>query len=403
MVVSIDERGNMEDFFAYIKKYGMEILNDNDRAKAVASDLIVEQSEMNTIKQCIEQNIFYDIYQVKSFTKVEIMDVIYKLMHKMLDVMAIDLTTATKIICKILDVFSIEVDKQQLIENYYRITIENFEYMREFKFKNEYLYIHELIISRFPQHNLGKMLAIDFGNYALLNSAYTFKEGEFRWIVRNCSMYLDDMHFYDGCRIDKYRSVITQYLSAQIHLLEGKLGEAFCGFEELNTYVKNNSDVVSRDGRLVHLWFNSRMIMHIIKNILNIMDNDFRESNKAIYTLMTTKNIANSDMWFDINNKEEIPLLEINGTPSKNSFFDDASHWKAPINCELKFSGDDMKIQRIGLHYAVGDIVKLKCDDIHKNHIMNHIWDNAAENTDNGGGYLIKCLQNSNVQNYLWD
>ena len=31
-----------------------------------------------------------------------------------------------------------------------------------------------------------------------------------------------------------------------------------------------------------------------------------------------------------------------------------------------------------------------------------HVWDNAAEDKEKGGGYLIKCLQNSNVKNYMW-
>lgn len=393
----------MEDFFNYIKEHGLDILNNNDRAKAVASDLIKDQNEMNTIKQCIEQNIFIDIYQVKDCTKVEIIGVICKLMHKMLNDMVFSLTMTTNIINRTLVLFSIQIDKQQLMESFYRSTFEGFEYMNGFDYKKEYLYINELILSRFPEHSLGKMMAIDFGNYALLNADYTLKEGEFRWLVRNCNMFLENIHFYDGCRIDKYRSVITQYLSAQMKLLEGRLGEAFYGFEELNAYIKNHVDAVTRDGRLVHLWFNSRMIMHIIKNILKIADKNFRESNKAIYTLMTTKNLSNSDLWFDINNAEQIPLLEINGNPNKSSLFDDSSHWKAPVNCELQFSGDSMKIKRIGMHYAVEDVVKIKCDDMNKNHILKHVWDDAAEDTEKGGGYLIKCLQNSSVKDYLWN
>ena len=392
----------MEDFFNYIKEHSLDILNNNARANAVASDLIKDQNEMNTIKQCIEQNIFIDIYQVKNCTKVEIIEVICKLMHKMLDDMVFSLTMTTNIINRTLVLFSIQIDKQQLMESFYRSTFDDFEYMNGFDYKKEYLYINELILSRFPEHSLGEMMAIDFGNYALLNADYTLKEGEYRWIVRNCNMYLENIHFYDGGRIDKYRSVITQYLFAQMKLLAGRLGEAFVAFEELNAYIKNHADAVTRDGRLVDLWFNSRMIMHIIKNILNIRDSDFRESNREIYTFMTTKIIPNSDLWFDISNKEQIPLLEISGTPSKNSLFDDSSHWKAPVNCELQFSDDNMKIKRIGMHYEVDDAVRIRCDDVHKKHIIKHVWDNAAEDKEKGGGYLIKCLQNSNVKNYMW-
>lgn len=62
-----------------------------------------------------------------------------------------------------------------------------------------------------------------------------------------------------------------------------------------------------------------------------------------------------------------------------------------------------MKIKRIGMHYAVEDVVKIKCDDMNKNHILKHVWDDAAEDTEKGGGYLIKCLQNSSVKDYLWN
>ena len=227
----------MEDFFNYIKEHGLDILNNNDRANAVASDLIKDQNEMNTIKQCIEQNIFIDIYQVKNYTKVEIIEVICKLMHKMLNDMVFSLTMTTNIINRTLVLFSIQIDKQQLMESFYRSTFDDFEYMNGFDYKKEYLYINELILSRFPEHSLGKMMAIDFGNYALLNADYTLKEGEYRWIVRNCNMYLENIHFYDGGRIDKYRSVITQYLFAQMKLLAGRLGEAFVAFEELNAYI----------------------------------------------------------------------------------------------------------------------------------------------------------------------
>ena len=376
--MEIYETVQLKYFFEYLKNNNnIYKLNEKEKINAIASDLLSKTPSLKYIvKQCIDNEIFLSLYNIDALDEPKQRELLNRNFQKMCNLMSIKEDIAIEIIAVFLESNGVLIDKDLLKLNVHE---NNYGYMVGYNFAGEYQYVLDCILTRFPQYQLGRMLALDLGYYCLVSCKYEFAHGEYVWLIENCLECVTELKFTNKGNIDVYRRIINDYLYAQLLLMKGNLGEAFVAFSELNLRIKDNKPAIKRDGRLFLMWLIVRLMMHIIKKITGILDGEFINQNKSIYRLLSSKQIQGMDLWFNCDNTNIIPILDVVGDPSINSIYDDNTRWRIEEKINWEIFDRKIRVKSVGQHKKCEEIIEIKCNEKEMDYIKCHQWDNSDD------------------------